>query len=110
LSCDWEHHPLTNTPARELPADTRAPIRLGEARKGMRGIVIGVAVDAGDAPSSLSPDELERRLLEMGFVEGARIALLHEGAFGRDPIAVQLDDMKVALRRREARCVWVRPS
>ena len=52
--------------------------------------------------------ELHRRLLEFGFVEGARIAVLHEGAIRRDPIAVRLDDMRVALRRRDAEDVWVR--
>jgi ferrous iron transport protein A len=52
--------------------------------------------------------ELERRLLEIGFVEGARVEILHEGFIGRDPIAVRLDDMRVALRRREAQGVLVR--
>ena len=31
----------------------------------------------------------------------------HEGAIRRDPIAVRLDDMRVALRRRDAEDVWV---
>lgn len=52
--------------------------------------------------------ELERRLLEIGFVEGARVEILHEGLIGRDPLAVKLDDMRVALRRREAEAVLVR--
>jgi ferrous iron transport protein A len=78
---------------------------LSEARRGDRGVIshvgfLGVA-EAGD-------EDLERRLLELGFVEGANIELLHEGAFGRDPIAVRLDDMRVALRRREARVIAVR--
>ncbi len=38
----------------------------------------------------------------MGFVEGARFEILHEGPIGRDPIAVKLDDTRVALRRRDA--------
>jgi ferrous iron transport protein A len=58
--------------------------------------------------ATLQSDELERRLLEMGFVEGARVEILHEGFIGRDPICVRLDDMRVALRRREARNVMVR--
>jgi ferrous iron transport protein A len=52
-------------------------------------------------------DELHRRLLEFGFVEGARIEVLHEGAIRRDPIAVRLDDMRVALRRRDAEDIWI---
>jgi ferrous iron transport protein A len=54
--------------------------------------------------------ELERRLLEMGFVEGARVEILHEGFIGRDPICVKLDEARVALRRREAAGVLVRPD
>ena len=56
------------------------------------------------------PKRIERRLLEIGFVEGARVKILHEGFLGRDPIVVSLDDTRVALRRREARAVMVRPD
>lgn len=52
--------------------------------------------------------ELERRLLELGFVEGAQVELLHEGLFGRDPIAMKVDDMTVALRRQEAASLSMR--
>ncbi len=47
-------------------------------------------------------------LLEIGFVEGAEVEILHEGMIGRDPIGVRLDDMRVALRRREADAVLIR--
>lgn len=81
-------------------------LRLSDARRGMVGKVALVSAEE-DAHGAIDAAELERRLLEMGFVEGARIRLLHEGFIGRDPIAVQLDDMRVALRRREARGVWI---
>ncbi|HWE44700.1 MAG TPA: FeoA family protein [Caulobacteraceae bacterium] len=80
---------------------------LGGASKGARGVVLKVGAE-GVRPGGLEPSELERRLLEIGFVEGARFELVHEGLFGRDPIAVKLDDMTVALRRREAASVLVR--
>jgi len=57
---------------------------------------------AGGAAGDEYALEVERRLLELGFVEGARIELLHEGLIGRDPIAMKVDDMRVALRRHEA--------
>ncbi|MDO9224275.1 MAG: FeoA family protein, partial [Caulobacter sp.] len=61
-----------------------------------------------DARGALTAEELERRLLELGFVEGARVEVLHEGLFGRDPMALRLDDsMRVALRRREASALEV---
>jgi len=51
--------------------------------------------------------ELERRLLELGFLEGAAVEIVHEGPLGRDPIAVRLNGTTVALRRREAMAVFV---
>ena len=81
---------------------------LGDERRGFSGVI--AEVRAQTEPGGLPPAELERRLLEMGFVEGARVEILHEGFIGRDPICVRLDDMRVALRRREARCVLVRPG
>lgn len=82
--------------------------RLADARRGDRGVVLKVSTDGMGAAPEAEREELERRLLEIGFVEGARIEILHEGFIGRDPIAVRLDDMRVALRRREAQGVLVR--
>ena len=80
---------------------------LGDGVRGFSGVITGLA--ANDEPGGLSGAERERRLLEMGFVEGARVEIIHEGFIARDPIAVRLDDMRVALRRRDARGVLVRP-
>ena len=44
----------------------------------------------------------------MGFVEGETVELRHQGPLGRDPIAVKLDDMRVAIRRREAAAIQIR--
>jgi len=51
---------------------------------------------------------LEKRLLEMGFVEGAPIMVLHEAPFTKDPIIVRLRNMRIALRRNEAECIVVK--
>ncbi|MBD3837975.1 FeoA family protein [Brevundimonas sp.] len=74
-------------------------IKLSQARRGDRGVIVEVG---GHCHRQANEVELERRLLELGFVEGARVELLHEGLFGRDPIAMKVDDMRVALRRHEA--------
>jgi ferrous iron transport protein A len=79
---------------------------LSTARKGQAGVITRVSGETG-RHEAVDPAELERRLLEMGFVEGAAVEILHEGLFGRDPIAVRIDDMRVALRRREAAAVTV---
>jgi ferrous iron transport protein A len=82
-------------------------IRLGQAPVGLRGTIVGI--DVPESAAGIAAEELERRLLEMGFVEGTEFAILHQGLIRRDPIAVRLGDMRVALRRREADAVLVRP-
>jgi ferrous iron transport protein A len=86
-----------------LNAEHRVP--LGLARKGFCGHMD--AITAADAPSGVPAAELERRLLELGFVEGAKVEVLHEGLVGRDPIAVRVNDATIALRRREAMAILV---
>ncbi len=81
------------------------PVRdLGAAPLGFRGRIRGIrAPGTGSLPAA----ELERRLLELGFVEGARVEILHQGLFGRDPIAIRVDGATIALRRREAGAILV---
>jgi ferrous iron transport protein A len=90
------------------PTDVAPLAALGDSKRGFSGVITQVQAEA--AAGGLTAAELERRLLEMGFVEGARVEILHEGLIGRDPICVRLDDMRVALRRRDARSVLVRPD
>jgi len=80
-------------------------IKLSQARRGDRGVIVQVGEHCHHDEHAL---ELERRLLELGFVEGARVELLHEGLFGRNPIAMKIDDMRVALRRHEAASLTLR--
>ena len=91
-----------------LPTAAAAPAKpccLGDAARGFRGRIH--TVDASDHGHALPAEELERRLLELGFTEGASVEVLHEGFFGRDPIAVRVNDATVALRRREAMAILV---
>ncbi|WP_407155889.1 ferrous iron transport protein A [Bradyrhizobium sp. STM 3557] len=78
---------------------------LGLAKRGFAGTIQHLA--ASGAGSSLPDTELESRLIELGFVEGARVEILHEGIVGRDPIAVRVDNITVAVRRREAMAIIV---
>jgi len=87
-----------------VPADAT---RLSLAQPGDRGVIVDVRADHANE-HGVDVHELERRLLESGFVEGAAFEVLHQGLFGADPIAVRVDDMRVALRRRDAEDVWVR--
>ena len=57
--------------------------------------------------SVLAPDEA-KRLRAMGIDEGARVAFAHRGIFaGRDPIAIEIGRMTVALRRSHAKAMTV---
>ncbi len=85
--------------------DIRQQMPLGEAPRGYVGTIHRLAT--GQAKSALAKDELESRLIELGFVEGARVEILHEGIVGRDPIAVRVDNVTIALRRREAMAIIV---
>lgn len=78
---------------------------LGLAQRGFRGRITAISVSPEG--SGLPAGELERRLIELGFTEGARVEILHEGLFGRDPIAVRVNDATVAIRRREAMAILV---
>ncbi|RYI98588.1 MAG: ferrous iron transport protein A [Acetobacteraceae bacterium] len=81
-------------------------LALGAAPQGFRGRIRGLRAEAS---GGLPAEEIERRLLELGFVEGARVEILHQGLFGRDPIAVRVDNATIALRRREALAILVEP-
>lgn len=100
---DLSTHPTSTT----LSAASRE-VRLSQARLGDRGIIGAVGAPASQGRGGLDAGELERRLLELGFVEGAEIEVIHEGAIGGDPIAVRLDDMRVALRRKDGSDIMIR--
>ena len=88
-----------------MPASARPQHRLGTAPLGFRGRIR--LIDATGCGRSLPPAELERRLLEMGFVEGAVVEIRNQGLFGHDPIAVRVNNATVALRRAEANAIHV---
>jgi ferrous iron transport protein A len=48
-----------------------------------------------------------KRLRNLGFDEGVAIEALHGAPFGRDPIAVRIGRMQVAIRRAQARTIMV---
>lgn len=74
--------------------------RLGSLAKGQKGTIHRLI--------SLQHEEnLIPRLLEMGFVEGSCVEVVHEAPFGKDPIAVRVRGTLIALRRQEANAVEV---
>ncbi len=57
----------------------------------------------------LVPEEAQR-LRALGIDEGAEVRLAYRGIFaGRDPLAIEIGRMTVALRRAHARAMTVEP-
>ncbi len=76
---------------------------LDEIKVGTRAKVSSI-----DWPS-LEPSEASR-LRHFGFDEGVVVEPLHLGPFGRDPLAIRVGRMTVAIRRNHARAVRVIPA
>ncbi len=81
--------------------DAIAKIRpLGSLKIGEKGRVVGLDMTG-------LPADLEARMLRMGIDEDAPISVVHEGPVHRDPLAVKVDGVLLALRRREAAAILV---
>jgi ferrous iron transport protein A len=75
-------------------------IPLDQLRLGTRARITAI-----DWPS-LGEKEASR-LQQFGFDEGVTVEPLHLGPFGRDPLAIRVGRMTVAIRRSHARAVKV---
>lgn len=78
---------------------------LSDLSKGEQATIVGFAADR--CKDVEFARDLEDRLLEVGFEEGLEVKILHEGPVSRDPMAVRIGQMTVALRRMEADAVKV---
>lgn len=82
---------------------------LSQLKKGERAEVVKITEEHLEDSLALPKGELERRLLEMGFVEGTEVSIQHEGFVNKDPIAVLIRVCSlVAIRRKEAQAILVR--
>lgn len=75
-------------------------LKLGRLKKGVRARILRI----GGLGFSL---EMTERLMEMGFLEGAEVEIIHEAPFGKDPVAVRVRGALIALRRNEADAIVV---
>ena len=90
-----------DTAVRTLAVGTEAPQPLSDLHPGTTATIVAV----GSATEAVTP--LELRLLELGFIAGERIEVVAEARPGRDPFVVRVGATQFALRRREARNIWV---
>jgi ferrous iron transport protein A len=56
--------------------------------------------------SNILPSEISSKLLEMGFYSGKEIEILYKAPFG-DPIAIQVGDYVLSMRKNEAQYIEV---
>lgn len=77
-------------------------LSLDQLKVGTKARVLSIDWDGLDEAESC-------RLRHFGFDEGIIVEPLHLGPFGRDPIAVRVGRMTVAIRRRHALAVRVIP-
>ena len=80
--------------------DFDGTLPLDKAPLGFCGTV--ARIEPPEHSGALPAAEMERRLIELGFTEGARVKILHQGLIRRDPIAVRVNGATVALRRADA--------
>lgn len=78
-------------------------ITLDRLAIGATARVVAIDWDALDAVDA-------RRLRQFGFDEGVMVESLHLGPFGRDPLAIRVGRMTVAIRRKHAAAVRVLPA
>ena len=84
-----------------LRAQTSTRATLADAPRGVRAVVDRVHY-AG------AKDPIARRLEALGFVAGEPLRVIATGAFGGEPVVVQIGTTRFALRRAEAARVRLR--
>jgi len=82
-----------------LPIDVTGLDRL---TVGTKARVVGIDWDQLDEAEG-------RRLRQFGFDDGVTVEPLHLGPFGRDPLAIRVGRMTVAIRRKHAAAIRVQP-
>ncbi|WP_049628970.1 FeoA family protein [Cellvibrio sp. pealriver] len=88
-------------------ADSFTPtLRLDQCRKGTS---VRVTSLIGQPLFGAQDESVSLRLKELGFLPGAHLKVIGFGLLGSDPLAVQVNGTKFALRRAEAAKICVEP-
>ncbi len=76
---------------------------------GLDQLAVGTKARVASIDWSALDDGEGRRLRNFGFDEGISVEPLHLGPVGRDPMAIRVGRMTVAIRRRHAGAIRVTP-
>jgi ferrous iron transport protein A len=72
-------------------------------------LALGAKAHVASVDWAMLEDAEANRLRHFGFDEGVAVEALHLGPFGRDPIAIRVGRMTVAIRRKHAGAIRVVP-
>ena len=72
-------------------------------------LALGTKASVASIDWHMLEDGEAARLRHFGFDEGVAVEPLHRGLFGRDPIAIRVGRMTVAIRRKHAGAIQVVP-
>ena len=92
-------------PRSEPVSPANADIPLMELPSGTSARVVSVS-----AADSKAPEDVGRRLAELGFLPGEAVRIVARGLLARAPIAVRIGTGTFALRLFEAACIRVCPE
>ncbi len=87
-----------------FPSELHTSFRLDQCQKGAQVRVVELLPQPGFGDQD---PQVGLRLKELGFLPGALLKVIGFGLFGGDPLAVQVNGTKFALRRAEAAKVGV---
>ena len=77
---------------------------------GLDQLQVGTKARVASIDWSVLDQAEANRLRHFGFDEGISVEPLHLGPFGRDPIAIRVGRMTVAIRRQHAVAIRVTPT
>jgi ferrous iron transport protein A len=86
-------------PVGRVDSTSHKTIQLNNLAVGKAGCVVTVSCER----------ELKRRLLEMGFCNGARVQVIRRAPLG-DPIEYRLRGYHLSLRSDQASCIRIQPD
>ena len=113
IAYDNEFHlqviPMQALTAEYLSTDVSSPVTklsLAECSKGQQVMLTELRPNTafGEHDSAVTA-----RMKALGFLPGVQLTVIGHGLFGRDPLAVQINGTKFALRRAEAHKLIVIP-
>jgi Fe2+ transport system protein FeoA len=72
-------------------------------------LVVSINEDTMRDKEKYTTGDVESRLLDMGFIEGCMVTLMHRGLFGGEPFAVRINQNSslISLRKSEASAVFI---